>query len=117
MTSVLILLFFYLGYLTLSRAFDSQERSNYTANVLVVVGVINLPIIKFSVDWWNTLHQPASILRLDGPAIHPEMLIPLSIMSGAFLAYTITLIALHLQHEILIQRVRALRYRITQSDP
>ena len=116
LTSVLILLFFYLGYLVLSQAFDSQERSNYTANILVVVGLINLPVVKFSVDWWNTLHQPASILRLEGVAIHPEMLVPLFVMVGAFLAYALTLTAVRLQHEILSQKIRAARYRQSASS-
>ena len=74
LTSVLILLFLYLGYIALHDAFDEPSRGARAASILCLVGSVNLPIIKFSVDWWNTLHQPSSILRLDGPAIHPSML-------------------------------------------
>src|SRR5688572_27776807 len=67
LTSVLILFFLYLGYMALTNAFEDQERGRRAGAVLALVGVINLPIIKFSVDWWNTLHQPASISRIGTP--------------------------------------------------
>ena len=67
LTSVLILFFLYLGYIALANAFDDPSRGGRAAAVLALVGVVNLPIIKFSVDWWNTLHQPASVMRIGGP--------------------------------------------------
>jgi len=75
----------------------------------VLVGFVNVPIIKFSVDWWNTLHQPASVLRMDGPAIHPTMLWPLLIMALAFKAYFVTLLLTRMRMELNLRRIRALR--------
>ena len=72
LTSVLILFFLYLGYIALANAFDDPSRGGRAAAVLVLVGVVNLPIIKFSVDWWNTLHQPASVMRIGGPRIEVD---------------------------------------------
>src|SRR5215212_11535413 len=71
LTSMLLLLFLYLGHIALSRAYDDAERGDRAAAILALVGAINLPVIKFSVDWWNTLHQPASVMKLGGPSIHP----------------------------------------------
>ena len=82
LTSMLLLFFLYLGHIALSRAYDEPERGDRAAAILALVGVINLPIIKFSVDWWNTLHQPASIARLGGAGIHPSILIPLIWMAA-----------------------------------
>ncbi|HYD98365.1 MAG TPA: heme ABC transporter permease [Alphaproteobacteria bacterium] len=109
LTSVLILFFLYLGYIALVHAFDDEERGLRAGAVLVLVGVVNLPIIKFSVEWWNTLHQPASVMRLDGPAIHPDMLRPLLIMALAFTAYFVTVVLLRVRSEILARRLRQLQ--------
>jgi len=87
LTSVLILFFLYVGYIALHDAFDDPARGARAAAILCLVGSVNLPIIKFSVEWWNTLHQPASIMRADGPAIHPSMLTPLLVMWGAYLCF------------------------------
>jgi heme exporter protein C len=84
----------------LSRAYDDPDRGDRAAAILALVGVINLPIIKFSVDWWNTLHQPASITRLDAPAIHPAILIPLLWMAGSFLLLFILLLMVRTETEI-----------------
>ena len=84
LTSMLILFFFYLGVITLANGFDRPERGSRPAALLAMVGVINVPIVKFSVDWWNTLHQPASILRSGGIAIDVSMLWPLFTMFAAF---------------------------------
>ncbi len=84
LTSVLVLLFFYLGYIALLDAFDDPERGQKSAAILCIVGLVNLPIVKFSVDWFNTLHQPASVARLDGPTIHVSMLVPLLMMAAAY---------------------------------
>src|SRR3546814_5526301 len=91
MTSVLILFFLYLGYMALVNAFDDRSRGLKAGAVLVLVGIVNLPIIKFSVDWWNTLHQPASVSRLGAPALDPSMLAPLMVMALAFTCYFVTL--------------------------
>ncbi|MDH3195609.1 MAG: heme ABC transporter permease, partial [Hyphomicrobiales bacterium] len=82
LTSVLVLFIMYLGLIALWRSFDDPGRAGRVAAILTLVGFINIPIIKFSVDWWNTLHQPASVIRLDGPTIHPTMLWPLLIMAA-----------------------------------
>jgi heme exporter protein C len=84
----------------LSRAYDDPDRGDRAAAILALVGVINLPIIKFSVDWWNTLHQPASITRLDAPAIHPAILMPLLWMAGSFLLLFIVLVLVRTETEI-----------------
>src|SRR6266480_2094891 len=84
LTSVLVLLFLYLGYIALVNAFDDASRGARAGALLALVGVVDLPIIKFSVNWWNTLHQPASILRLGGPTIDATMLWPLLVMAVGF---------------------------------
>ncbi len=100
LTSMLLLFFLYLGHIALSRAYDDPERGDRAAAVLALIGVINLPIIKFSVDWWNTLHQPASITRLDAPAIHPAILLPLLWMAASFLLLFILLVLVRTETEI-----------------
>jgi heme exporter protein C len=84
LTSVLVLFFLYLGYIALVNAFDDRTRGAHAGSLLALVGVVNLPIIKFSVDWWNTLHQPASVLRLGAPTIALSMLLPLLVMALGF---------------------------------
>ena len=110
LTSVLILFFLYLGYIALSNAFDDPTRGGRAAAVLALVGVVNVPIIKFSVDWWNTLHQPASLTRLDAPAIHASMLIPLLLMAFGFTFYFVSLTLIRMRSEILARRLRALQF-------
>jgi heme exporter protein C len=87
LTSVLVLFFLYLGFIALAHAFDDRTRGSRAAAILAIVGVVNLPIIKFSVDWWNTLHQPASVFRLGGPTIAASMLWPLLIMATGFMVF------------------------------
>ena len=113
LTSVLILLFLYLGYIALNNAFDDPERASKASAILALVGFVNVPIIKFSVDWWNTLHQPASVLKMGGPAIHSSMLIPLILMALAFKTYYIWVLLLRMRGEINIQKIRSLRIRLT----
>lgn len=108
LTSMLILFFLYLGHMALMNAFDDPQRGFKAAAVLALVGVVNVPIIKFSVDWWNTLHQPASVVRMDGPAIDPTMLTPLLLMAFAFKAYYITVVLLRMRGEIAEAKVRAI---------
>ncbi len=109
LTSVLILFFFYMGHIALTSAFEDASRSERAAAILALVGFINIPVIKWSVDWWNTLHQPASMIRMDGPAIHTSMLAPLLIMAAAFTAYYVTVLILRLRGEILTRKIGALR--------
>ncbi len=109
LTSVLILFFMYLGYMVLVEAFDDPQRGLKSGAILVLVGVINLPIIKFSVDWWNTLHQPASVTRLDAPAVHISMLVPLLVMTVAFAALGLALALIRTRAEIVRRRVQTLQ--------
>ncbi len=108
LTSVLILFFLYLGYMALSNAFEDAARGQRAAAILALVGFVNVPIIKFSVDWWNTLHQPASLTRLDAPAIDPAMLWPLLAMGVGYMTFFLTLLLLRMKSELLAARVRAL---------
>ncbi|NIA72228.1 heme ABC transporter permease [Pelagibius litoralis] len=108
LTSMLILFFLYLGHIALMHAFEDQQRGYRAAAVLALVGVINIPIIKFSVDWWSTLHQPASVLRLDGPTIHASMLWPLLITALGFKLYYLVLVLLRIKSELIAARLRAL---------
>ena len=109
LTSVLVLFFLYLGHIALSNAFDNPQRGARAAAVLALVGFVNIPIIKFSVDWWNTLHQPASIARLDAPAINPAMLTPLLLMALAFTFYFVTMLLVRMRADLNAARARALR--------
>jgi heme exporter protein C len=109
LTSVLVLFLMYLALIALWRTVDDPSRAGRAAAVLTLVGAVNLPVIKFSVDWWNTLHQPASVLRLGGPAIHPSILTPLLIMAVAFALLFVTLHLAAMRNEILRRRVRSLR--------
>jgi len=109
LTSVLVLFLMYLALIALWRTVDDPSRAGRAAAILTLVGAINLPIIKFSVDWWNTLHQPASIMRLGGPSIHWTIQIPLWAMT---IAFTLLFLALHLaamRNELMRRRVRTLR--------
>jgi len=109
LTSVLILFFIYLGYIALVSAFDEPTRGDRAGAVLALVGAVNLPIIKFSVDWWNTLHQPASVMKLSGQAIDISMLIPLLLMAAGFTVLFLALVMVRARAELLARRVRALR--------
>jgi heme exporter protein C len=111
LTSMLVLFFLYLGYVALNNAFDDPGRGIRASSILALVGFVNVPIIKFSVDWWNTLHQPASIVRADGPSIHPSMLWPLGLMAAAFTAYYLWVVLLRVRGEIVANKIRALRLR------
>jgi heme exporter protein C len=92
LTSVLVLLFIYLIYIAIWRSMDEQARAARFARIFALFGFINIPIIHFSVEWWNSLHQPASIFRADGPTIHGSMLTPLFAMIIAYTALFIWLV-------------------------
>ena len=115
LTSVLILFFLYLGYIALVNAFDDPNRGYRAAGILALVGVVNLPVIKFSVDWWNTLHQPASVVRLDGPAIHPAMLWPLLLMAVGFTFFFFTVLILRVRGEIAAAKIRNLQLSLARG--
>jgi heme exporter protein C len=97
------------------NAFDEPERGARAGAILALVGVINLPIIKFSVDWWNTLHQPASLTRLDTPAIDPAMLVPLLLMAAGFKLYFVTVLIIRMRTLLTARHIRAL-HMVEQSD-
>jgi heme exporter protein C len=108
LTSMLMLLFLYIGYLALSESFEDPERGDKAAAVLALVGTVNLPIIHFSVEWWNTLHQP-SIFSMKGSSVSAAMLTPLLIMALAFMAFYVVLLVLRLRIEILNAKIRNAR--------
>ncbi len=106
LTSMFVLFLLYLGYMAVWQAIDDPRRAARVAAIVAIVGFINVPIVKFSVDWWYSLHQPASVFRMDGPTIHPSLLTPLLLMG---LAYTFLFLALHLKSmrtEIGLRRIR-----------
>ncbi len=109
LTSVLVLFFLYLGYMALWQAIEDPQKASRAAAILALVGFVNVPIIKFSVDWWYTLHQPASVIRLDGPAVHPSILWPLLVMALAFKAYFVTVLLLRIRSEINLRKIRAMQ--------
>jgi heme exporter protein C len=114
LTSVLVLFLMYLGVMALWRTIEDPTRAARVVAVLTLVGAINIPIIKFSVDWWNTLHQPASVLRLGGSTIHPSILMPLITMIVAFTLLFLTLHLAAMRNEILRRRVRTMM--LLQAD-
>ena len=117
LTSVLVLFLMYLGVIALWRAVDDPARAGRAAAILTLVGAINIPIIKFSVEWWSTLHQGASVLRLDGSAVYPTILIPLLDMAVAFTLLFVTLHIAAMRNEILRRRVRTLQMMQAQMAP
>jgi len=109
LTSELILFLLYLGVIALWRTVEDASRAARAVAILTLVGAIDLPIIKFSVDWWNTLHQRASVFRLGGSTIDPTILVPLLLMAAAFTLLFVTLLLAAMRNEILRRRVRTLR--------
>jgi heme exporter protein C len=109
LTSMLVLFLMYLGVMALWRSIEDQSQAARAVAVLTLVGLVNIPIVKFSVDWWSTLHQPASVFRMDGPTIHESMLWPLLVMGlGAFLLFA-TLMVIRMRTELIERRVRRLQ--------
>ena len=109
LTSVLVLFLLYLGYIAVWQTIDEPVKAARIAAIVALVGFVNVPIIKFSVDWWNSLHQPASVFRADGPAIHSSILWPLLIMATAYTVLFLTLHLVAMRSEILSRRVRQLQ--------
>jgi heme exporter protein C len=116
LTSMLVLFFLYIGYMALNNAFDSPKRGARASAILALVGFINIPIIKFSVDWWNTLHQPASVMRLDGPTIHSSMLTPLLIMAVGYSFFFLWVLIIRMDGQITAGKIQSLRQRSAQQS-
>jgi heme exporter protein C len=95
--------------MALVNAFDDPNRGSKAGAVLALAGSVNLPIIKFSVDWWNTLHQPASVSKLGMPSIDPAMLVPLLLMGLGFTTYFVTVLLIRVRTEIVASKIRAIR--------
>jgi len=112
LTSMLLLFFLYLAYIFLWQAISNKDLASKISAALAMIGFINVPIIKFSVDWWNTLHQPASISKLSSPSIDESMLIPLFIMAFASLCFLITMFSVRLRIEFIESRISRLRQKI-----
>jgi heme exporter protein C len=109
LTSVLVLFIMYLGLIALQETIEDPLRAAKATAVLTLVGVVNIPIIKFSVDWWNTLHQPASVFRMGGSTIDASMLVPLLIMAVAFSLLFVVIHLLAMRNEIMRRRIRTMR--------
>jgi heme exporter protein C len=109
MTSTLVLLFIYLGIIVLWRTFEDQARAGRVIAVFTLVGAVNIPIIKFSVDWWNTLHQPASVFRAGGPTMPASILAPLLTMTAAFTVLFAVLQIVSMRTEILRRRADSMQ--------
>jgi heme exporter protein C len=108
LTSVLVLFFLYLGHIALVRAFDEPERGYRAGAILALVGVVNLPIIKFSVDWWNTLHQPSTITVTGAPSMHVDMLWPLLVCVLGFSLGFAAVVTARLRAAVMERRIRGL---------
>ena len=100
-TSMLILALFYLMYILAWRIYEDKNQVNKITSLIAIVGLINVPIIKFSVDWWSTLHQPASVNLLSKTTIHPSMLIPLIIMTAAFALFSLLIFLMKYNTELI----------------
>jgi heme exporter protein C len=110
LTSELILFFLYLGFIALEASIEDPRRAARACAVLALVGVVNIPIIHFSVEWWNTLHQPASISsisKVGKPSIHPSMLVPLLLMALAFTTFYFTMLLVRIRNQILVRERNA----------
>jgi len=100
-TSMLLLSIFYLMFILSWRIADNNERAIKISSLIAIIGLINIPIIKFSVDWWNTLHQPASVKLLEETTIHSSMLVPLTIMTAAFALFSLLIFLMKYNTELI----------------
>jgi len=116
LTSVLVLFFLYLGHIALVRAFDDPTRGYRAGAILALVGVVNLPIIKFSVDWWNTLHQPASITLSGAPTMHLGMLWPLMLATLGYTLLFAAIVTARTRAAVMERRIRVLLMARAASD-
>jgi heme exporter protein C len=109
LTSMFVLLLLYLGYLAVWQAVSDPIRAGRIAAIVAIVGFINVPIVKFSVDWWSTLHQPASVFRMGGPTIHPSLLVPLGVMAAAYAMFFLALWFAAMKAEIIKRRIHQMQ--------
>jgi heme exporter protein C len=109
LTSVLVLFFLYVGYVALWSAIEDKNRAARIAAIACLIGFVNIPVIKFSVDWWNTLHQPASILRSGGPSIHGSMLTPLFVNAFSYVLIFVALTIALMRAELAERRIARLQ--------
>jgi len=109
LTSFLVLFFFYIGYIALWEAIEDPHKAGRAAAILAMVGFINVPIVKFSVDWWNTLHQPASLIKMGAPSIYWTILTPLLIMVAAYTMIFTFLLLLRMRTEVFTRRIHRLQ--------
>ena len=100
-TSMLILALFYLMYILAWRIYEEKNQANKITSIIAILGLINVPIIKFSVDWWSTLHQPSSVKLLSETSIHTSMLIPLLIMTAAFALFSLLIFLMKYNTELI----------------
>ena len=101
LTSMLILFIFYIAYISVWKFVDNYEKANRVSSIIAIIGSLNLPVIKYSVDWWNTLHQTSSITLTSAPTIHYTMLIPLIIMLIGTIIYTLIVFLMRYKTEIM----------------
>jgi heme exporter protein C len=106
MTSQLVLLFLFLGVIALYKSFDDKNQAGKAAGVMAIVGIINLPIIHYSVEWWNTLHQGATLMKLDKPSMPLEMLLPFLVSLMGWIMACTSIVLLRLQNEILRREIK-----------
>lgn len=111
LTSVVVLFLFYLGCMALRSSIDDEARAGRAASILALVGLVNLPIVKFSVDWWSTLHQPASVFRADGPTMTADYLWPLGLMGLGYSVLFAALWIVAIRTEVRERRIRSLMLR------
>ena len=116
MTSMLILFLMYVGLILLRNAIEPQSQAATVCAALTLVGVVIIPIIKFSVDWWYTLHQPASVFRMSGSTIHPAMLWPLALMALAYTSLFFVLLFMRMKNEIRMKKIERLKRQIAFSE-
>lgn len=119
LTAMLVLLFLYLGLMALRGAFEDNEMSAKASAILVLVGVVNIPIIKYSVEWWNTLHQPATFTLTEKPAMVPEMWIPLLVMVVGIYCFFTSVLFMRVRNEILQRerRTKWVRNYLSERQP
>jgi heme exporter protein C len=101
LTSMVILLLFYIAYILTWKFIDTFEKANKISSIIAIIGLFNLPVIKYSVDWWNTLHQPSSITLTAAPTIHYTMLVPLIIMFFAMIIYSLIVFLMRYKTELM----------------
>ncbi len=116
MTSVLILFFIYMAYMALVHAFEDPAQGRRIASIFALVGALILPVIKFSVDWWNTLHQASSVFRMDGPTIEASLLWPLLVMGITFQLLYFALLILRMRSEMAAVRLRSARLSLMRRS-